>query len=491
MDAKELKPCAECGMHCEAGEYHPFAACLMFKQTRNAESVRANLKAVAEHAVAALPSDAAQSPIGFRTRVPGFAWVPWITDDQETIKRTIQDALDHGHQGEALYAAPVAPAALDAWQDLYARAMATLAPAFDYIQAHADQFGATGGDCMMAIIAETLPKLAAADAAQFVAPAVPLGIDSGAALKVAECIGMPLDPKTLAFAHAIVKLAYELNPVAPAAAAPTLLGSPAEGHWGEPETPSDGHKLESDVDEEAQPDERAAFDLPPLPDPLRTFADHSDRAYSREQMIAYAEAARATAPQAATEDYTRTSLRAIQAALCEVDPKWRDRGEFGVKPHDQIIAAIRDLAAVPQAGAEEALTRLMQWQDGAGLLWDVFDRHGRWFKRVVSPIGWDAHTVYLAMMEARYAPHIDVRLVSSTTNASPDEPTHPQAGAALTDDQILSAFVKQHVHVYGEDGEVRLLGNAVIQAVRALLAAHPSEQRMSDAERPAYTKGKA
>lgn len=44
--------------------------------------------------------------------------------------------------------------------------------------------------------------------------------------------------------------------VAADAVAPTLLGSPAEGHWGEPETPSDGHKLESDVDEETQPDER-------------------------------------------------------------------------------------------------------------------------------------------------------------------------------------------------------------------------------------------
>ena len=48
-------------------------------------------------------------------------------------------------------------------------------------------------------------------------------------------------------------------PVAPAAAAQMLLGSPAEGHWGEPETPSDGHRLESDVDEEAHPDEHAAF----------------------------------------------------------------------------------------------------------------------------------------------------------------------------------------------------------------------------------------
>ena len=38
--------CAECGMGCNAGEYHPYAACLMFKQCRNSETVRANLAAV-------------------------------------------------------------------------------------------------------------------------------------------------------------------------------------------------------------------------------------------------------------------------------------------------------------------------------------------------------------------------------------------------------------------------------------------------------------
>ncbi|MCA8050749.1 hypothetical protein [Burkholderia arboris] len=44
-----------------------------------------------------------EKPIGFRTRVPGFAWVPWLTDDQETIRRTIADALAHGHEGEEIY----------------------------------------------------------------------------------------------------------------------------------------------------------------------------------------------------------------------------------------------------------------------------------------------------------------------------------------------------------------------------------------------------
>ena len=38
--------CIECGMMCEAVEYHPYAACLMFKQCLNSETLRANLQAV-------------------------------------------------------------------------------------------------------------------------------------------------------------------------------------------------------------------------------------------------------------------------------------------------------------------------------------------------------------------------------------------------------------------------------------------------------------
>ena len=38
--------CAECGMSCNADEYHPYAACLMFTQCHNSETVRINLEAV-------------------------------------------------------------------------------------------------------------------------------------------------------------------------------------------------------------------------------------------------------------------------------------------------------------------------------------------------------------------------------------------------------------------------------------------------------------
>ena len=40
--------CAECGMEVTLAEYHPYAACLMFKACHNSETVRANLDAVIE-----------------------------------------------------------------------------------------------------------------------------------------------------------------------------------------------------------------------------------------------------------------------------------------------------------------------------------------------------------------------------------------------------------------------------------------------------------
>ena len=52
----ELKPateCGECGMMVEPHEYHPYAACLMFKACNSSESVRLNLEAVRAHGAAA------------------------------------------------------------------------------------------------------------------------------------------------------------------------------------------------------------------------------------------------------------------------------------------------------------------------------------------------------------------------------------------------------------------------------------------------------
>ena len=43
--------CQECGMLVENNEYHPYAACLMFKSCKDNEMVRGNLISVRNHAV--------------------------------------------------------------------------------------------------------------------------------------------------------------------------------------------------------------------------------------------------------------------------------------------------------------------------------------------------------------------------------------------------------------------------------------------------------
>jgi hypothetical protein len=48
-ETKLCTPCAECGMPVWPGEYHPYAACLMFKACHNSETVTANLAAVLDH----------------------------------------------------------------------------------------------------------------------------------------------------------------------------------------------------------------------------------------------------------------------------------------------------------------------------------------------------------------------------------------------------------------------------------------------------------
>jgi hypothetical protein len=57
--------CTECGMLCEWREFHPFAACLMFKGCHDSDKVRANLNAVREAGSAAAAQAAKQVPAGF------------------------------------------------------------------------------------------------------------------------------------------------------------------------------------------------------------------------------------------------------------------------------------------------------------------------------------------------------------------------------------------------------------------------------------------
>lgn len=44
--------CNQCGMTTEDNEYHPFAACLMFRSCRDSSTVRENLLAVQARSIA-------------------------------------------------------------------------------------------------------------------------------------------------------------------------------------------------------------------------------------------------------------------------------------------------------------------------------------------------------------------------------------------------------------------------------------------------------
>ncbi|MBR7929441.1 hypothetical protein [Burkholderia ambifaria] len=96
------------------------------------------------------------------------------------------------------------------------------------------------------------------------------------------------------------------------------------------------------------------------------------------------EQARASSPNAAGAE----GLAAIQAVLREIDPKWRERGEFGVKPHEQIIAAIRDLAAPAQPAEPVAIHQVrdkgsLKWQDIEPISLSMFADEERYVQRVV------------------------------------------------------------------------------------------------------------
>jgi hypothetical protein len=49
MSEQITTDCAECGMRVDSTEYHPYAACLMFKQCHDSTIVQANLDAVVVH----------------------------------------------------------------------------------------------------------------------------------------------------------------------------------------------------------------------------------------------------------------------------------------------------------------------------------------------------------------------------------------------------------------------------------------------------------
>lgn len=57
----EMSHCRQCGMLCKIGEYHPYAACMMFSHCRDGDTVRANLSAVQQQTRRAALEDGAKA----------------------------------------------------------------------------------------------------------------------------------------------------------------------------------------------------------------------------------------------------------------------------------------------------------------------------------------------------------------------------------------------------------------------------------------------
>jgi len=68
--SEEFPACADCGMIVKENEYHPYAACLMFKGCKDGKVVRANLKAVRDNAAeyCAMVVDARHPTLGDELR---------------------------------------------------------------------------------------------------------------------------------------------------------------------------------------------------------------------------------------------------------------------------------------------------------------------------------------------------------------------------------------------------------------------------------------
>ena len=88
MSGGKVVACGECGMPCEPAEYHPYAACLMFKGCHNSATVRANL---APLAAAIARAEAAEAKLAAIDALPvetitqmkgvGAGSIPYSWDD--------------------------------------------------------------------------------------------------------------------------------------------------------------------------------------------------------------------------------------------------------------------------------------------------------------------------------------------------------------------------------------------------------------------------
>lgn len=75
-----LTRCAECGMHCAPREFHPYAACLLFRACGNATEVRAHIATL--RAPTAEQAEGVRSPwIDVADELPRSEWDKYYHDD--------------------------------------------------------------------------------------------------------------------------------------------------------------------------------------------------------------------------------------------------------------------------------------------------------------------------------------------------------------------------------------------------------------------------
>ena len=166
-----LTECAECGMACRPGEYHPFAACLMFLACKDGDRVRANLDAVVEHG-RAIPSPPVAAPPATPVAPTdeeieslliklGMKWAEssyWKIEDAD-LHPLVRAVLATWPQPQ-----PAQPLTADQRQDLLAAA---------FFIACRNEPGATLKDVDAERIADLLTELSGFDLAHITAPSTP------------------------------------------------------------------------------------------------------------------------------------------------------------------------------------------------------------------------------------------------------------------------------------------------------------------------------
>jgi len=88
------RPCAECGMSCSPNEYHPYAACLMFKACHNGDTVRANLPSLSQPQAASSTQAVEESARAWMAATAESLDVARRDDDLLTLARALTVWID-------------------------------------------------------------------------------------------------------------------------------------------------------------------------------------------------------------------------------------------------------------------------------------------------------------------------------------------------------------------------------------------------------------